>query len=131
MCEGSLPHRAVQRQHAELEHVARPVRLGPSVEEELAALAPGQLVGPRWVHGGDRVLEDGRRLVARRDALGVYADFVAAEVVAQQLGREERPVGEPVGRIRQGGIRPHREGERLVLLDQVQEAVAAERSRTA
>ena len=54
---------------------------------------------------------------------------MAAEVVAQQLGREQREVREAVGLARQRRVGAHREGEGLVLLDQVEEALAAQRAR--
>ena len=60
--------------------------------------------------------------------LGVDADAVAAEVVAQQLGREQGGVREAVGLVGERRVGAHRERERLVLLDQVEEALAAERA---
>ena len=60
----------------------------------------------------------------------VDAEPVPAEVVAQQLGREQRGVREPVGLGGERGVAAHRERERLVLLDQVEEAgVGAELAR--
>ena len=89
------PSRArAQRQHAELEHVAGRVRLGARVEQQPARCAPAS--SPRSARtGGDRVLERRRVAVPLVGAAGVDADAVAAEVVAQQLGREQRECGNP------------------------------------
>ncbi len=117
--------RAAEREHAELEHVARRVRLGPRIEQQPARASAGERGGV-GVDRRDRVLERRRRLAASPAA--VHAEPVAAEVVAQQLGGEQRVVREAVRLVGQRGVAAHRERERLVLLDQVQEPLAAERA---
>ena len=91
--EGALLHRPAERQHAELEHVPRRVRLRAGVEQQPASLAPGQLARRRRLDRRDRVLERLRGGVAGRRAAGEDADAVAAEVVAQQLAREDAGCG--------------------------------------
>src|SRR5204862_3814063 len=72
-------------------------------------------------------LEGDRRRLAGGLAGREHADPVAAEVIAEQLGREDRQVGELVRLGGQSGKRPGRVRERVVLLDQVDEPVALER----
>ena len=63
--ERAALERAAERQHAELEHVARGVRLGPGVEQQPPRAPAGELGGAGGSIGGDRVVERGRRGVAR------------------------------------------------------------------
>ena len=116
--------RLAQGQGAELEQVARGVLLRARVEEQPAGPAGAQLLHRGRRDGRDRVLEGAGRRVARGRPRRVHAVAVAAEERPQELRREQRRVREPVRRLRQRRPGAHREREGLVLLHQVEEAVA-------
>ena len=122
--ERPVLQRAVQGEHAQVEHVARGMRLGARVEEQPPPFAAREGGRARALDVRDGVLKRRRAVVARRGALGVDADGVRAEVLAQELGGEQGHVREPVGLLGERGVRAHGEREWLVLLDEVQEPLA-------
>ena len=97
--------------------------LRPRVEEQ-----PARLALPQVLHGWrpnvrDGVLECLRRGVARSGPARVDAESALAEPVAQERCREQCSVREAVRLVRQRRQAAHRERERLVLLDQVEEVL--------
>ena len=120
--------RVAQCQQPEVVHVARRVGLGPRVEEQPAAPPRLELGSHRRVDRRDRVLERRGCRVALRHALRIDAEPVPAKVLAQELGREECPMGEPVGLARHCRQRPHGIGERLVLLDQIEKPPSSDQA---
>ena len=92
--------RAPQREHAELEQVARRVRLRPRVEQQPARRAARELAPDRAASTGVIAFWNATECVAS-PGRGEDAEPAAAEPLVQQLGREQRAVREAVGLLGQ------------------------------
>ncbi len=98
---------------------------GACVEEQSARTRPEEGIG-RDREGGDGILKrEGLRITPHAD-IGVHADALVMKIVAEELTREKRDVGQGVGLHRERVERSHGKRHRLVFLDQIHEPVTAE-----